>query len=120
MGHFFNFTMFTFHDCFIFTVADWSNPPRENEKVSHEFLHMVYCLGSRPLLNILLFQNPIKAGDWNQYDEIFVELLTQFFKTKTCRTHLRKVTMQNNQMDFFEGLKVSASSFSLCMILHSF
>ena len=28
-------------DCYIFTVADWSGPHRQNKKVIHDFLHTV-------------------------------------------------------------------------------
>ena len=44
-GSLFSFHDFSFvDDCFIFTVADWSSPDRENTKVSQEFLQTVYSI----------------------------------------------------------------------------
>jgi len=47
------------------------------------------------------------AMHWNQYDEIFADILYDYFLSTECRLHLKSLSLENNKMGYFEGLKVN-------------
>ena len=68
------------------------------------------CIWSREISNSWASKRDY-AFEWIQYDEVWTDILYNYFCTDAFRKNIKTIILQHNKMNPLEGLKVSSIYF---------